>query len=125
MRAEFARKRENAVSTNAQLEQEAQAVLDVIENPDVAQALRQDKMQNLQYLKDHYNVRQLLIHSFILYNISKFCSNSSLSNKSPPSTTLANSNTHMGTTAVPQTTSTTSAFSPPTPISPSPPTGVS
>lgn len=38
------------------LEQEAQAVLDVIENPDVAQALRQDKLQNLQYLKDTYGV---------------------------------------------------------------------
>ncbi|KAF9020212.1 hypothetical protein BDZ89DRAFT_1164308 [Hymenopellis radicata] len=34
----------------------AQAVLDAIENPDVAQALCQDKNQNLQYLKDNYNV---------------------------------------------------------------------
>jgi translation initiation factor 3 subunit E len=55
--SEFSRKRENAVSTHERLEQEAQAVLDVIENPDVAQALRQDKNQNLQYLKDNYNVR--------------------------------------------------------------------
>lgn len=31
--------------------------MDVIENPDVAQALRQDKMQNLHYLKENYNVR--------------------------------------------------------------------
>lgn len=31
-------------------------MLDVIENPDVAQALRQDKNQNLQFLKDNYNV---------------------------------------------------------------------
>jgi translation initiation factor 3 subunit E len=54
---EFGRKRENAVSTHERLEQEAQAVLDVIENPDVAQALRQDKNQNLQYLKDNYDVR--------------------------------------------------------------------
>jgi hypothetical protein len=30
--------------------------LDVIENPDVAQALRQDKIQNLTYLKDNYGV---------------------------------------------------------------------
>jgi translation initiation factor 3 subunit E len=28
----------------------------VIENPDVAQALRQDKNQNLTYLKDNYGV---------------------------------------------------------------------
>lgn len=54
--SEFDGKRQNAVSTNERLQQEAQAVLDVIENPDVAQALRQDKNQNLQYLKDNYNV---------------------------------------------------------------------
>lgn len=59
---EFAGKRESAVSTNERLQQEAQAVLDVIENPDVAQALRQDKSQNLQYLKDNYNVRQSKSH---------------------------------------------------------------
>jgi len=53
---ELADKREKAVATNERLQQEAQAVLDVIENPDVAQALRQDKNQNLQYLKDNYNV---------------------------------------------------------------------
>lgn len=53
---EFSGKRDKAVSTNERLQQEAQAVLDVIENPDVAQALRQDKNQNLQYLKDNYNV---------------------------------------------------------------------
>jgi hypothetical protein len=55
--SEFSGKREKAVSTNERLQLEAQAVLDVIENPDVAQALRQDKNQNLQYLKDNYNVR--------------------------------------------------------------------
>jgi translation initiation factor 3 subunit E len=43
------------------LQQEAQAVLDVIENPDVAQALRQDKNQNLNYLKDNYGVRHFLL----------------------------------------------------------------
>ena len=54
---DFAGKRENAVSTNERLQEEALAVLNVIENPEVAQALRQDKVQNLAYLKDHYNVR--------------------------------------------------------------------
>ncbi|KZP07700.1 hypothetical protein FIBSPDRAFT_1052820 [Athelia psychrophila] len=53
---EFAVKRETALSTNERLQQEAQAVLDVIENPDVAQALRHDKAQNLQYLKDNYDL---------------------------------------------------------------------
>ena len=55
--ADFQIEKEKAMSTLAQLKDEAQAVLDVIENPDVAQALRQDKNQNLQYLKDNYNVR--------------------------------------------------------------------
>jgi hypothetical protein len=59
---EFDQKRQNAVSTNERLQQEAQAVLDVIENPDVAQALRQDKNQNLSYLKDNYGVRSTLLH---------------------------------------------------------------
>ena len=55
------------MSTNERLQQEAQAVLDVIENPDVAQALRQDKSQNLQYLKDNYNVdRSFLLNSAII-----------------------------------------------------------
>lgn len=44
------------MAINEHLQQEAQAVLDVIENPDVAQALRQDKNQNLTYLKDNYGV---------------------------------------------------------------------
>ncbi|KAH8114411.1 eukaryotic translation initiation factor 3, subunit 6 [Phellopilus nigrolimitatus] len=67
---ELASKRENAVSTNERLQQEAQAVLDVIENPDVAQALRQDKMQNLQYLKDHYNLTLEQITA--LYHFGQF-----------------------------------------------------
>jgi translation initiation factor 3 subunit E len=54
---EFAGKRDKAVETNERLEQEAQSVLEVIEKPEVAQALRQDKSQNLAYLKEHYNVR--------------------------------------------------------------------
>jgi hypothetical protein len=53
---EFATKRKNAMETIERLELEAQVVLDVIEKPEVAQALRQDKMQNLQYLKDNYGV---------------------------------------------------------------------
>lgn len=56
---EFARKREEVVFTNERLQQEAQAVLNVIENPDVAQSLRQDKIQNLQYLKDNFGVHAL------------------------------------------------------------------
>ncbi|KAF9471883.1 eukaryotic translation initiation factor 3 subunit 6 [Pholiota conissans] len=68
--AEFDVKRKNAVSKNERLQQEAQAVLDVIENPDVAQALRQDKNQNLQYLKDNYGLTLDQINA--LYNFGQF-----------------------------------------------------
>ncbi|GBE82998.1 eukaryotic translation initiation factor 3 subunit 6 [Sparassis latifolia] len=67
---EFSGKREKAVSTNERLQQEAQAVLNVIENPEVAQSLRQDKNQNLQYLKEHYNVTLEQITA--LYNFGQF-----------------------------------------------------
>ncbi|KAF8906306.1 eIF3 subunit 6 N terminal domain-containing protein [Gymnopilus junonius] len=67
---EFDEKRKNVVEKNERLQQEAQAVLDVIENPDVAQALRQDKNQNLQYLKDNYNLTLEQITA--LYNFGQF-----------------------------------------------------
>jgi hypothetical protein len=31
--------------------------MDVISNPEVFQALKQDKVQNLQFLKEHHGVR--------------------------------------------------------------------
>ncbi|GJE91610.1 eukaryotic translation initiation factor 3, subunit 6 [Phanerochaete sordida] len=68
--AEFQGKRENAVHTNERLQQEAQAVLNVIEIPEVAQALRQDKNQNLAYLKEHYGVTLEQINA--LYNFGQF-----------------------------------------------------
>ncbi|KIL62674.1 hypothetical protein M378DRAFT_12732 [Amanita muscaria Koide BX008] len=50
---------------------EAQAaVLQVIENPEVAQSLRQDKIQNLQYLKDKHNL--MLEKTTALYNFGQF-----------------------------------------------------
>ncbi|KAB5593672.1 Eukaryotic translation initiation factor 3 subunit E [Ceratobasidium theobromae] len=66
----FAAKREKAVSESERLQQEAQIVLDVIEKPEVAQALRQDKMQNLQYLKDNYSLTLEQITA--LYNFGQF-----------------------------------------------------
>ncbi|KAI0703761.1 eukaryotic translation initiation factor 3 subunit 6 [Cytidiella melzeri] len=68
--AELSGKRESAVSTNERLEQEAQDVLKVIEIPEVVQALRQDKNQNLQYLKEHYKVTLEQISA--LYNFGQF-----------------------------------------------------
>ncbi|KAH6867228.1 eukaryotic translation initiation factor 3 subunit 6 [Coprinopsis sp. MPI-PUGE-AT-0042] len=68
--SEFEGKKQEAVSKAERLQQEAQAVQDVIENPDVAQSLRQDKNQNLAYLKDNYGVT--LEHITALYNFGKF-----------------------------------------------------
>jgi translation initiation factor 3 subunit E len=39
-----------------ELRTKAQAVMDILEKPEVIAALRQDKAQNLQYLKDNYKV---------------------------------------------------------------------
>lgn len=69
---EFSGKRESAVSTNERLQEEAIAVLNVIENPDVAQALRQDKIQNLAYLKEHYNVSFSFVICFLANGVL-FC----------------------------------------------------
>ena len=49
---------------------EAQKVMDVIENPEVIQALRQDKLQNLQFLKDNYGVCIFYIYIFCMLPIS-------------------------------------------------------
>ena len=48
---EFAGKREEVVSTNGRLTQEAHAVLNIIENPDVAHSLRQGKIQKFAVSK--------------------------------------------------------------------------
>ncbi|KIL62669.1 hypothetical protein M378DRAFT_12727 [Amanita muscaria Koide BX008] len=63
---EFLKKRE-VISTNERLRQEAQAVLQVIENPEVAQSLRQDKIQNL---KDKHDLTLEQITA--LYNFGQF-----------------------------------------------------
>lgn len=49
-------KREEILEKLQASQAEAQKVMDVIENPDVIAALRQDKLQNLQFLKDNYGV---------------------------------------------------------------------
>jgi hypothetical protein len=57
---EFSAKRENAILCSRR------PVLDIIENPGVAQALRQDNSQNLRYLKDNYNVRSVLGYHYLV-----------------------------------------------------------
>lgn len=54
---EFLKKREDAVATNARLSEETDPVMSVIQNPEVAQNLRQDKLQNFNYLKETFGVR--------------------------------------------------------------------
>jgi len=54
---ELVKKREGILEQLQNSQAEAQKVMDVIENPDVIAALRQDKLQNLQFLKDNYGVR--------------------------------------------------------------------
>jgi hypothetical protein len=104
------------VAINEHLQQEAQAVLDVIENPDVAQALRQDKNQNLTYLKDNYGVSDDVLYGLNILTPTIYPSfyRSSPSNKLQRYTTLGNFSTRTGITLAPPITSTTSACFPPT-----------
>ena len=53
---EFVTKRDEVLQTLENLQAEAQKVLDIIENPEVISALRQDKLQNLNFLKEKYGV---------------------------------------------------------------------
>ena len=51
------KKRESAIlSTLEDLESKAKAVMDIITNPQVFQALKQDKQQNLEFLKSQHGV---------------------------------------------------------------------
>ena len=54
--AEFIEKRKQVLTTLHKLEEESQKVISVLEDPEVISALRQDKTQNLQYLKDNHGV---------------------------------------------------------------------
>ena len=94
-------------------------VLDIIENPDVAQALRH---QNLQYLKGNYDVRRESIFSHDDHTdlLPSYSSHSSKSKRCIP---LANSNTLTGTTPAPPTICTISMSYLPTTTSTTRPTG--
>jgi translation initiation factor 3 subunit E len=54
--SEFTEKREQVLATLQKLEEDSQRVLSVLEDQEVVSALRQDKTQNLQYLKEHHGV---------------------------------------------------------------------
>ncbi len=53
---EFTKKREAVLANLQKLEEDSQKVLSVLEDQEVVSALRQDKTQNLQYLKEHHGV---------------------------------------------------------------------
>ena len=53
---EFTQKRESVLANLQKLEEDSQKVLSVLEDQEVVAALRQDKTQNLQYLKEHHGV---------------------------------------------------------------------
>ena len=58
--AEFTEKREHVLATLQKLEEDSQKILSVLEDQEVISALRQDKTQNLQYLKEHHGVLNFL-----------------------------------------------------------------
>jgi translation initiation factor 3 subunit E len=54
---EFAEKKEKVLAQLEEFQTQTQNIIEVIENPEVIAALRQDKLQNLHFLKENYNVR--------------------------------------------------------------------
>lgn len=54
--SEFKKREQAVVATFGELQAQASAVMDVISNPEVVSALRQDKLHNLAYLKDNHAV---------------------------------------------------------------------
>lgn len=54
--ADLEKQRADALSQHERLGAEVDAVLNVIEDPNVAGALKQDKEKNLQWLQQNYNV---------------------------------------------------------------------
>ncbi|CAB4486386.1 eukaryotic translation initiation factor 3, subunit 6 [Rhizophagus irregularis] len=67
---EFSTKRDEVLQTLENLQSEAQKVLDIIENPEVISALRQDKLQNLNFLKEKYGLTDKMLNT--LYQFGQF-----------------------------------------------------
>ncbi|KAJ1918421.1 eukaryotic translation initiation factor 3 subunit E [Tieghemiomyces parasiticus] len=67
---EFLEQREKVLATLNDLQDNAEKVMEVIENPDVIGSLRQDKYHNMQFLKDNYNFTDEMIET--LYHYGKF-----------------------------------------------------
>lgn len=75
--AEFTKKREEVLATLQKLEEDSQKILSVLEDQEVISALRQDKTQNLQYLKENHgitveDVNVLFTFGQFQYNIGNY-----------------------------------------------------
>jgi hypothetical protein len=73
---EFTDKREQVLATLHKLEEKSQKVLSLLEDQEVIASLRQDKTQNLQYLKDHHGVsiaNEIIADGRLLWMMSMFC----------------------------------------------------
>lgn len=74
--AEIEKQRETAIALNEKLGAEVDHVLNVIQDPSVASALKQDKAQNLQWLEEKYNLTSEQINALYRYGYFQFnCGN--------------------------------------------------
>ncbi|PWZ02639.1 eukaryotic translation initiation factor 3 subunit E [Testicularia cyperi] len=74
--AEIEKQRETAIALNDKLGSEVDHVLNVIQDPSVASALKQDKAQNLQWLEEKYDLTVEQINALYRYGYFQFnCGN--------------------------------------------------
>ncbi|KAI8341092.1 eIF3 subunit 6 N terminal domain-containing protein [Chlamydoabsidia padenii] len=67
---EFIEKREKVLAKLEDMQTKVKDVMSVLNKPEVVAALRQDKSQNLEYLKQNYNITEDMIN--ILYEFGQF-----------------------------------------------------
>ncbi|KAI8577715.1 hypothetical protein K450DRAFT_250486 [Umbelopsis ramanniana AG] len=73
---EFAEKKEKVLAQLEEFQTQTQNIIEVIENPEVIAALRQDKLQNLHFLKENYNFTDSMVLTLYDYGQLQFnCGN--------------------------------------------------
>lgn len=65
--AEFAQKREAILQRLGELETQSARVTKLLENPDIVSSLRQDKAQNVQFLKEHHGLTDEMVNVMYEY----------------------------------------------------------
>lgn len=75
--AELENKRQKILEENDRLARDTEAVLNVIEDPTVANSLKQDKTQNLHWLEENYNltleqIKALYEYGYFHYNAGNY-----------------------------------------------------